>query len=316
MRVSQALKQSIILLMLLAFASSLTGCQLLKGSKPGAGKAGSASTAAGGGARRSAAPGSSLIMGDWQVSYAVNGETQSAHMTFKAVGDGFEGTGTDDANGQNFVIDTGFISGNSVGFHKRYHVDENPNLPPIVYDGTFEMVSNDAYKGPYMHGSYKLSKGDGPAIAGDWDAQKVENQQGGRDAQTAATQAAPPQQPQTIVDPSKPPDLSGKWTGGYEYEFKTFHTKMFIEQDGAKLAGHGVDTNTNEAFTITGTFNFPTIKLIHKYPELKLGKGKTKAPRSLEFRGKVEVVSEPEYQGPRMIGKNIGGGDWMAEEVR
>jgi hypothetical protein len=304
MRFSQALNQSIMLLLVFALASSLAACQFLGKSK---GKGGSQAHSG-----TSAAPANSPLMGQWRVSYSVNGDTLSAHVTFTPNSGGFEGTGTDDSNNQNFVVDDGFISGKSIGFHKRYHVDENPNLPPIVYDGTFEMVSNPTYKGPYMHGTYKLSRSDGQGMQGEWDAQKVDCQQ--QPAQNSAPQPQAP--PAPVVDPNKAPDISGKWDAGYEYMFKTFHSKMFLEQDGEKITGHGADKNTNESFSIVGTYTFPDIKIIHKYPELKLSKKKTKPARTLEFRGKVEVVNEPEYQGPRMTGKNIGGGDWMAEEVR
>jgi hypothetical protein len=309
MRFSQALSQSIMLLLVMAIVTSLAGCQFLgkKGGKSG-----------GNGARTSSGnnPNAKLLLGSWQVSYAVNGDTRSSHMTLTPAPGGFEGTGTDDTDGGNFIVDTGFLAGSTVGFQKRYHVEENPNLPPIVYDGTFEVVANETYKGPYMHGTYKLDKGDGgEGVKGEWDAQKVDAQQS---AANVLTRQPPQQQAPAAsdVDPSKPPDLSGKWNAGYEYMFKTFHSRMFLEQDGKKITGHGADQNTNENYKITGTYNFPDIKIIHQYPELKLSKKQTKAPRTLEFRGKVEVVNEPEYHGPRMTGKNMGGGDWMAEEVR
>ncbi|MBU6453631.1 MAG: hypothetical protein KGS72_17765 [Cyanobacteria bacterium REEB67] len=296
----------------LALSSTLSGCQLLKTTKPG-----QAGGAAAGGAKSNS--NMALIAGTWQISYAVGGEVQSAHMTVAPNAIGFEGTGTDDSTGQNFVIDSGFLAGNKIGFHKRYHVDENPNLPPLVYDGTFEVVSNAAYKGPYMKGNYKLDKVEGPPVQGEWDAQKV-------DAQAASGQgpnAAPPPQaaeqappPAADVDPNKAPDLSGKWDAGYEYMFKTFHSRMFLEQDGSKISGHGADKNTNESYAISGTYKFPDIKIIHKYPVLKLSKGKTKPARTLEFRGQVQIINDPDYHGPRMVGKNMGGGDWMAEEVR
>ena len=311
MRFNQAVSQSIMLILVFAIVSSLAGCQFLpkgKGGKPTA-KAGA------GQAPPNANPGAKLLAGDWQVSYALSGDTQSAHMTITPSTGSFEGTGTDDANGNNFVVDSGFLSGTAIGFHKRYHVDENPNLPPIVYDGTFEVVSNDAYKGPYMHGKYKVDKGDGQSIQGEWDAQKVDCQQSSQNTlnkQPAPQEAPPP----PMVDTSKPPDVSGKWNSGYEYMFKTFHSRMFLEQDGKKITGHGADSNTNESYSISGTYNFPDITIVHKYPELKLSKKQKKAARTLEFRGKVEVVNEAEYQGPRMTGKDMGGGDWMAEEVR
>jgi len=303
MRVSQALNQSILICMVTILCSGMTGCQYLKIGK-GGGKAGTPATS-GGAPTTSAAQ----IAGTWQVSFSVGGETRSAHMTFNPTPAGFDGTGVDDADGQNFVIDTGFVSGNTIGFHKRYHVDENPNLPPIEYNGTFDMASPANNKQPYMKGTYRLDKPGGQSMAGEWDAIRGDA--------AAVTQAPPPQQaPPVVVDPNKAPDISGKWDAGYEYEFKTFRSRMFLEQDGSKITGHGADKNTNESFSIVGSYNFPNIKIIHKYPVLKLSKGKTKPARSLEFRGKIEVVNEAEYQGPRMVGKNIGGGDWMAEEVR
>jgi hypothetical protein len=312
MRLPQALNQSIYLLLVVAIlstlaASTLAGCNLIGKKGAGGAKGGAHSTTAANSSNVKA------LMGQWQISYAVNGDTQSAHVTLTPSPGGFEGTGTDDNNNGPFIVDSGFMAGNSVGFHKRYHVEENPNLPPIVYDGTFEMVTNDTYKGPYMHGNYKLERADGgPSVQGEWDAQKVDAQQAAQNQPPTKEQAPPA----PVVDPSKPPELSGKWNAGYEYMFKTFHTHMFLEQDGNKLAGHGADQNTNESYKIVGTYNFPDIKIIHQYPELKLAKNKTKPARTLEFRGKVEVVNEPEYQGPRITGKDIGGGDWMAEEVR
>ena len=305
MRVSQALNQSISLCMVLAVCASITGCQFLKMGKGGA-KPGGSGQATGGAPTASAAQ----IAGTWQVSYSVGGETRSAHMTFNPTPAGFDGNGTDDADGQAFVVDTGFVAGNTIGFHKRYHVDENPNLPPIEYNGTFDMAAPDNNKQPYMKGTYRLDKGGGQSVNGQWDAVKG-------DAATA-TQAAPPQQapPPVVVDPNKAPDISGKWRAGYVYEFKTFKSQMFLEQTGNKISGHGADQNTNESYSITGSYNFPNIKIIHKYPVLKLSKGKSKPARNLEFRGKIEVVNEAEYQGPRMVGQSIGGGDWMAEEVR
>jgi hypothetical protein len=300
-------KALVVSVLAIASATGLSGCQLTKTSKGVV-----PTTPLAGGQAKGASVGQ--IPGAWQISYSVNGETQSAHVTFTPSSTGFEGTGTDDSDGKAFVVDTGFMAGKSIGFHKRYHVDENPNLPPIVYDGTYEMVSNDAYKGPYMKGTYKLES---PPTQGEWDAQKVENQvSSGQTGQTTPTPATQPTPPPVNVDPNKAPDISGKWDSGYEYMFKTFHSRMFLEQDGSKISGHGADKNTNESYAISGTYNFPNITIIHKYPVLKLSKGKTKPARTLEFRGTIQIVNEADYQGPRMTGKNMGGGDWMAEEVR
>ena len=145
-------------------------------------------------------------------------------------------------------------------------------------------------------------------MQGDWDAQKVDAQaaSGGPSSGGPAAKPAPQQASAPIIDPSKPPDVSGKWDAGYEYNFKTMHSRMFLEQDGQKISGHGADKNTNESFTITGYYTFPNIKIIHHYPLLKIAKGKTNPPRTLEFRGTIEVVNEQDYQGPRMTGKKYG----------
>jgi hypothetical protein len=296
---------ALLSILLVGSIFSLSACQSVK--IPSGGNSGAAGTGT-----TATAPQGGPIAGNWQVSYSVSGETQSAHMTLAQSGNKFEGSGTDDKDGQTFVIDSGLFSGKSVIFHKRYHVDENPNLPPIVYQGTFEMANTPTYSGPYMNGTYKLNKG-GQVIDGQWDAQ-VDN---GTAPTTAATTKSPPPQPENPpINTNRRPDLSGKWDAGYEFEFKTVHSSMFIEQVGQKVTGHGIDKATKEAFKIEGTYKFPELKMYVTYFPVKGPKGKSKPERKLEFRGTASVVNEADFQGTRLDGKTNGGGMWMAEQVR
>jgi len=298
LRLRQKLKP--VLVVFFCFSSMmLTSCQTVKLS----GQAGQTT-----GSINKAAETDTPVAGNWQVSYSVGGETRSAHMNISQNGATFQGLGIDDSDQQNFVIDAGSLNGKSVSFHKRYHVDENPNLPPIVYTGTFEMAKGADYTGPYMSGTYKRVK-NGQTTEGQWDAEIAS---GGAVA-SAHTQEAPP----PPVNTNHRPHLSGKWDAGYEFEFKTVRSSMYLEQDGTKITGHGMDRSSKEAFTIKGNYKFPDIKMWVKYLPVKAsGKNKAKGERSLEFRGKAAVVNESDYQGTRMEGKTNGGGMWMAEQVK
>ncbi|MDP3507399.1 MAG: hypothetical protein Q8T09_05375 [Candidatus Melainabacteria bacterium] len=277
---------------------TLAGCQTVKLSP-------TTSQPSGGGNAAAAIP----VAGNWQVSYSVGGETQSAHMNISQSGNSFQGVGVDDSTQGNFVIDAGVINGKSITFHKRYHVEENPNLPPIIYIGSFEMAKTAEYSGPYMSGTYKVNK-NGQLVEGQWDAQID-----GGGAATATPTTQQPEAPQ--AGSNRRPHLSGKWDAGYEFEFKTVHASMYLEQDGTKITGHGMDKANKEAFNVKGTYTYPNIKMWVKYLPVKAGpKSKAKPERTLEFRGKADVVNEAEYQGTRLEGKTNGGGIWMAEQVK
>jgi len=280
---------------------SLTGCQTVKlaptSGQPSAGGTNAASN--------------TPVAGNWQVSFSVGGDTQSAHMNISQSGNSFQGVGVDDSTQTNFVIDAGVINGKSVTFHKRYHVDENPNLPPIIYIGSFEMAKTADYSGPYMSGTYKVNK-NGQLVEGQWDAQI----DGGGLAATP-TQPAQHNDAGQGGSSNRRPHLSGKWDAGYEFEFKTVHASMYLEQDGTKITGHGMDKANKEAFNVKGTYTYPNVKMWVKYLPVKAGaKSKAKPERTLEFRGKAESVNEAEYQGTRLEGKTNGGGMWMAEQVK
>lgn len=281
-------------------ALTLTGCQTVKLAPTTSQPAGGVNAAA-----------DTPVAGNWQVSYSVGGETQSAHMNISQNGNSFQGVGVDDSTQGNFVIDAGVINGKSITFHKRYHVDENPNLPPIIYIGSFEMAKTAQYSGPYMSGTYKVNK-NGQMVEGQWDAQI----DGGGLAATPTQPSPQPEAPQGGGS-NRRPHLSGKWDAGYEFEFKTVHASMYLEQDGTKITGHGMDKANKEAFNVKGTYTYPNVKMWVKYLPVKAaGKNKAKPERTLEFRGKAESVNEAEYQGTRLEGKTNGGGMWMAEQVK
>lgn len=281
-------------------ALTLTGCQTVKLAPTTSQPTGGVNAAA-----------DTPVAGNWQVSYSVGGETQSAHMNISQNGTSFQGVGVDDSTQGNFVIDAGVINGKSITFHKRYHVDENPNLPPIIYIGSFEMAKTAQYSGPYMSGTYKVNK-NGQMVEGQWDAQI----DGGGLAATPTQPSPQPEAPQSGGS-NRRPHLSGKWDAGYEFEFKTVHASMYLEQDGTKITGHGMDKANKEAFNVKGTYTYPNVKMWVKYLPVKAaGKNKGKPERTLEFRGKAESVNEAEYQGTRLEGKTNGGGMWMAEQVK
>jgi hypothetical protein len=279
---------------------TLTGCQTVKISPTSSQPSGGTNAAA-----------DTPVAGNWQVSYSVGGETQSAHMNISQNGTSFQGVGVDDSTQGNFVIDAGVINGKSITFHKRYHVEENPNLPPIIYIGSFEMAKTAQYTGPYMSGTYKVNK-NGQLVEGQWDAQI----DGGGLAATPTQSSPQPEAPQGGGS-NRRPHLSGKWDAGYEFEFRTVQASMYLEQDGTKITGHGMDKANKEAFNVKGTYTYPNIKMWVKYLPVKAaGKNKAKPERSLEFRGKAASVNEAVYQGTRLEGKTNGGGIWMAEQVK
>src|SRR5262249_25613041 len=169
--------------------------------------------------------------------------------------------------------------------------------------------------GPYLSGDYSTTY-QGQQVTGKWEAimTQAETAQAGGEPQHGGGEtqqsAPPPPQQQAAVDAGKAPHLSGKWTVGYESDFKTIQSDMFIEQDNDKLTGHGQDKNTKEKFLIEkGWYNFPRITIVRKYTK---GKGAA-ADRSLTFKGEVTVVNDANYQGPYMSGKTQGGGSWEVE---
>lgn len=243
--------------------------------------------------------------GYWKLAFSFNNDVKSCHVRITQIGDKFSGQGTDDDTNKPFLLENGVLRQDEVVFYKRYEQPDNPNQPPVEYGGKVDLKTG------YMSGKYLISF-QGREIAGDWEAQR----DGG---DTGAANNPPPAQeqkaPPPANQPNKAPDLSGKWTMGFEYQFKTMHSVMFLEQLGDKISGHGQDENTKENFTIEkGWYKYPKVTLIRKYAAIK---GKNAKPeRRMTFKADVNWVNEADYQGPYMSGKTDGGGNWEAQIVR
>ena len=220
-----------------------------------------------------------------------------------------------------FTIEQGGITGGTqIEFYKKY---ANSGAPEIQYTGTLEMATDPTYKGPYMHGDYTTAK-NGKVISNIWEAE------------LAQPGSAPAQEPKASPLPGMPaapapadsgllsrtPELSGKWNCGYEYNFKTIHSTMFLEQEGDRILGHGVDHETKEKFVIDkGWYHYPKLTLVRKWAASKQqvpnkkGKGKhseSRPERTMTFKATVSNVSDKDYSGPYLSGKTQGGGSWEA----
>ncbi|MBX3077037.1 hypothetical protein KF707_01535 [Candidatus Obscuribacterales bacterium] len=243
--------------------------------------------------------------GYWKLAFQFNEDVKSSHIRVSQIGDKFSGQGTDDETGKPFLVENGVVRQDEVVFYKRYEQPDNPNQPPVEYGGKVD------FKSGYMSGKYLITF-QGKEIAGDWEAQRE-----GAEEQSAANNPPPQEQkaPPPANQPNKAPDLSGKWTMGFEYQFKTMHSTMFIEQLGDKITGHGEDENTKEKFVIEkGWYKYPKVTLIRKYAAIK---GKNPKPeRHMTFKADVSWVNDSDYQGPYMAGKTDGGGNWEAQLVR
>ncbi len=143
----------------------------------------------------------------------------------------------------------------------------------------------------------------GKTAVGPWEAVMLVNQ------------AAPSKSENQVNLPTvSNPELSGKWTVGYEYNFSNFHSTMYLEQEGSKISGHGIDTESKEKFEIShGWYKFPNLTIVRQY---KKGKGLAKSNRQMTFKAQVSYVNGPDYQGPYLNGKTEGGGTWEAELIK
>lgn len=259
------------------------------------------------------------LTGDWQFGFMFNGSALQSSVHLEQNGNNLKGTGKDDQTGMEFVVENGVLAPGAnntftVHFVKKYTTGKSP---PVTYEGTLEQVSANDYKGPYMKGTYITGKA-GQEVTNEWEAQM--------NNPPAPEQAAQPV-PQPMPQPTRPallsdkPELSGKWNCGYEYNFRNIHSTMFLEQDGTRISGHGVDHETHEKFGVEkGQYHHPSIVFTRTYPASKqtIGDGPKKhtvsfPKRTMIFRGKVSVVNETDYQGPYLRGKTQGGGDWEAQ---
>lgn len=287
-----------VILMLATVATLLTGCselsQLTGGLIPG---------------------NSEPLTGEWTMGFQNNDQVTKANLRLKQKGEKFVGVGQED-NGRKFKLFNGIVKDGQLTFNKSY-LDQNPSEANLVvtYSGAMQMLNDPDYKGPYLTGQYSATSQSG-TLTGEWEAQLVNAPKG--DAKPAAQAPGPaannpPAEADGTISDTKAPDLSGKWQIAFRHNFKIIKSTMFIEQEGGKLAGRGVDTNTNERFVIEkGWYNYPKVTFVRKYT-----KGKDAAStRSWTFKGEVSVVHDADYQGPYMKGEFQGGGDWEGQQVK
>lgn len=256
------------------------------------------------------------INGDWKVTYVYGDNTYDSLITFAQQGRALSGSGEDSAGP--FLIQNGVVDGKTVKFTKKY-ADADPSKKPVVYTGELEWEDDEDYKGWTMGGHYKAVAPDGSVIDDKWVAISAIAEQAfaSRNSAPPPTQQQPPpqdaQQPDNGSDQqqadnggSQPADLSGKYTAEYQFNFKKIHSTMWLEQDGGRLGGHGVDTNTNEKFVITkGFYNFPRLQITCHYT-----KGQSAAAtRDL-------IVKATVSGGPSLKGETQFGGGWQARIVR
>lgn len=245
------------------------------------------------------------LSGYWKMAYSVNGEVKSAHVRLTQSGNSFTGEGTDDHNNKAFVIEKGTLQDGVVGFLKRYQ--DNAAALPVEYGGNLDMS-----QGGYISGRY-LASANGQSVEGDWEAEKDKPE---APASSSGSHSQAPSPAHQSRRPDHAPDLSGKWDTGYEYQFKTIHSTMWLMQENNKLHGHGIDHSTKEKFTIDeGWYAFPKVTLIRKYAAIK-SKKVNKPERKMTFKADVNWITEADYDGPYLQGKTDGGGNWEAQLVR
>ncbi|MBX9690734.1 MAG: hypothetical protein K2Z81_00005 [Cyanobacteria bacterium] len=291
----------LVLVLFSNLAIALSGCNLLKQAttqnKPGASGANPQTEG--------------RLNGYWKLAYQVNNDVAGCHFQLKQNGSSFSGVGADDHNQKAFLVENGHLQGMEVVFYKRYEQPNDPSQPPVEFIGKLDLSGQNAY----MSGGF-----DGLAMKGQWEAQReganpqeAQAAEPGGEQQPQEEQQAPPQ----AMRPDKPPDLSGKWNAGYEYNFKTMHATMFLEQLKEKITGHGIDENTNEKFLIENGFYYPPkVTLMLKYNAIKVKDKVVKPERRMTFKADVNWVNDADYQGPYLSGKTDGGGNWEAQLVR
>jgi hypothetical protein len=251
------------------------------------------------------------VSGQWRLGFQVENRNLSSTLNLTQNGNSFQGEGIDDQTKRHFFVERGAINGSQVSFFKKY---DGNDMQAVEHSGQLSIL-NDAsadVHGPYMTGDYSTGF-HGKILSGPWEAALVP-------ADKAMPISAPPPQPEAQpiseappAHSNKAPDLSGKWNIGYESNFKTIHSVMYLEQEGGKLLGHGVDLDTKEKFVISkGWYHFPQITVIRSYVK---GKG-AKTSRTVTFKAQVSFVSDRDYQGPYLNGKTQGGGTWEGEMVK
>lgn len=253
------------------------------------------------------------LSGLWKFGYRYQGKSVLANMQILQADKNFSGQGKEEQTGRTFKISQGKIKGDEVLFVVRY--DSNPQQV-IQYHGHLSSLQSENGGIPYMGGDFSFESNGGINV-GEWEAAKAEAKPN--------IPSTVPQQSQTNAneDNKKPeggkfsqtnenhaPDLSGKWNVAYEYNFKTEHSIMFLEQYGHKITGHGVDSDTKQKFVIKkGWYDFPNLTIIREYAD------KSHRPEPMIFKAEVSEVHDADYSGPYLSGKTQGGGEWEAERV-
>jgi hypothetical protein len=246
------------------------------------------------------------LSGQWKMGYLYGTKNFTSTVNFNQNGNSFTGNGSDDESNLAFSIAEGTISGQQIAFMKKY--DDGKHLP-VQYGGSFQIVNDASYQGPYLSGEYQVAA-HGKPISSVWEAEIAGAQASQPPPAPEPAQASPPPAAPAESPPNHAPQLSGKWNVGFEYNFKTVHSIMYLEQDGGKLSGHGIDQNTKEKYVIAkGWYNYPRVTLVRKY--LK-GKGAA-SDREMTFKATVSWVSAEDYVGPYLNGKTQGGGAWEAQ---
>jgi hypothetical protein len=294
----------------------LGGCTQIKlsgGKSGGSGTSLGGSKSGGGGSDAAMNPNSPpAINGDWKVTFIYAGEPYESLITFSQQGRALTGQGEDSAGP--FFIQAGVVDGTKLKFTKKY-ADADPSKQPVNYVGELEWEDDADYRGWRMGGHYKTAAPDGTLVDDKWVAISAAAEQAMQSApaQPEPAQQNPPDQQAQDPGDQQPasnsggtPDLSGKYTAEYQFNFKKIYSTIWLEQDGGRLAGHGVDRNTNEKFVVTkGFYNYPRVQIFCHYT-----KGHA-AAATRDLIVKAQVTA-----GPSLKGETQFGGGWQAKIVR
>ena len=247
------------------------------------------------------------LSGLWKIGFKDQGKKYLGNMQIQQSNQSFSGQGQDEISGAAFKIEQGQIKGDEIIFLKRY--DKRPDQA-VQYHGHFSYLPSESGEVPYMGGDFSVEM-NGALTVGEWEAAMPEIKSPVLSTKEKDNDKTGEEEPKQAINQEEHyPDLSGKWSVAYEYNFKTVHSIMFLEQDGNKLSGHGADSNTKEKFIIKkGWYDFPHLTIVRQYPARSAGNN------LMTFKAEVSEVSDKDYVGPYLSGKTQGGGDWEAERV-
>lgn len=241
------------------------------------------------------------ITGDWNVSFMYANNAFESPVTFSQKNKQLAGQGRDASTGKEFFV-TGTVDGTKVHFVKKY-AQIDPNSTPVDYTGDLEYENDSEYRGWKMGGHYTTTL-NGQAAEDKWVAIPMTAEAVEAPQDQGPVDQGPPQDQAPVGENG--PNVSGQWSASYTHNFKKVITKLWLEQDGGSVTGHGVDTNTNEHFVVVkGWYRYPKLTLKCKYT-----KGK-QAAQSRELTIQATVGS-----GPTLSGETQHGGTWHANLMR